>query len=202
MKDITIILDNGHGENTGGKRSPLFDDGKTRFYEWEFNRDVVKRICKLLDKEGIRYIVLVPETTDISLAERVRRCNAYCGKLGTKNCLLVSVHSNAASSDGKWHNASGFSVYVANNASRESKNFANTIYGVAEKFDLKGNRSVPKERYWQAGFYIIRNSKCPAVLTENLFYDNKREAEWLMTDEGRETIAEMHAEAIKRYLSE
>ena len=40
-----VLLDNGHAKSTAGKCSPVFPDG-SRFYEWEFNRDVVKRIAK------------------------------------------------------------------------------------------------------------------------------------------------------------
>ena len=32
-----IIIDEGHGRDTPGKRSPLWSDG-TQLYEWEFNR--------------------------------------------------------------------------------------------------------------------------------------------------------------------
>lgn len=38
-----VILDAGHGYNTKGKRSPVWSDG-SQLFEWEFNRDVVKRI--------------------------------------------------------------------------------------------------------------------------------------------------------------
>ena len=43
-KNIVIVLDNGHGENTPGKRSPKLEDG-SQFFEWEFNRDIVNRIA-------------------------------------------------------------------------------------------------------------------------------------------------------------
>ena len=38
MKPI-VILDNGHGEETAGKRSPVWGDG-SQLFEWEFNRDI------------------------------------------------------------------------------------------------------------------------------------------------------------------
>ena len=43
-----VILDPGHGFNTEGKRSPVWEDG-TQLFEWEFNRDIaraVKRSCR------------------------------------------------------------------------------------------------------------------------------------------------------------
>ena len=47
-----VILDNGHGQETPGKRSPVWSDGK-QLFEWEFNRDIVRRIADILKAEKI-----------------------------------------------------------------------------------------------------------------------------------------------------
>ena len=60
---MLVILDNGHGVNTPGKRSPKLSDGRI-FYEWEFNRKVVKRIAELCHENGIRYLARVYGTGD------------------------------------------------------------------------------------------------------------------------------------------
>lgn len=73
MKPI-VILDNGHGKETAGKRSPVWGDG-SQLFEWEFNRDIVRRIAAKLDDLAIGYEILTPETNDVSLAERCRRAN-------------------------------------------------------------------------------------------------------------------------------
>lgn len=52
MKELQILLDNGHGNNTAGKRWTI---GSTTFYEWEFNRDIVKRVAVQLKDLGIPY---------------------------------------------------------------------------------------------------------------------------------------------------
>jgi N-acetylmuramoyl-L-alanine amidase len=39
-------------------------------------------------------------------------------------------------------------------------------------------------------FYVLRKTTCPALLVENLFFDNRREAEFLLSDVGRRQIAE------------
>lgn len=41
------ILDNGHGKNTPGKRSPKLADGR-QLMEYEFNRAIVKKIATML----------------------------------------------------------------------------------------------------------------------------------------------------------
>lgn len=42
----------------------------------------------------------------------------------------------------------------------------------------------------------------PAVLTENLFYDNKLDLEVMKSDDGIEVLAQIHFNAIRRILSE
>ena len=53
QKRYLWLLDNGHGETTPGKRSPIFDDGR-QLFEYEFNRAVVARMKKRLTR------ILVP----------------------------------------------------------------------------------------------------------------------------------------------
>ena len=50
-------------------------------------------------------------------------------------------------------------------------------------------------------FYILRHTKCPAVLTENLFMDTERDCRFLMSEAGRERIADLHFKAIKRIVN-
>lgn len=76
---------------------------------------------------------------------------------------------------------------------------AQLLYAEAEKRGLKGNRSVPKEKYWTANFYILKHTACPAVLTENLFQDNRQEVDFLLSPEGREQIISLHFDALKAY---
>lgn len=193
---MKILIDNGHGSNTLGKCSP---DGKLREYAWA--RDIASRLVAELKKRGLDAERIVTEETDISLRERCRRVNAICAKLGSKNVMLISIHINAAKSDGRWHDASGWSGWVAPNASQKSKILAQTLYGEAAKRNLKGNRSVPSCRYWVGNFAIVRDTNCPAVLTENLFQDNKAEVEFLMSERGKQEIINLHADAIQKYIS-
>lgn len=193
---MKILLDNGHGEDTKGKRSP---DG--RLLEWSWTREITKLIEKALLNEGIDVERVVPEDKDISLTQRVKRVNSVCAKLGAKNVLFISVHINAAGC-GKWMNASGWTGWIAKNASANSKLFAQLLYAEAEKLGLKGNRSVPKEKYWQADFAVIAKTNCPAVLTENMFQDNKEDVEYLLSTKGKQDIVKLHVEAIKNYIKQ
>lgn len=194
-----IILDNGHGDPplTGGKCSH-----DKRLLEYNWARDIVQRIAKLLKAANVPVHILTPETSDIKLGVRTSRANALCKQYGAKNCLLISVHNNAAGGDGKWHDATGWSGFVAPNASNNSKRLAQLLYAEAVKAGLKGNRSVPATKYWVGNFAIVRDTHCPAVLTENLFMDNKQDCEWLLTEKGKDTIARLHFNAIMNYIAE
>lgn len=190
-----ILIDNGHGKNTPGKCSP---DKTLR--EWQWTREIAVMLEEALKNEGIECSRIVPEDSDISLTKRCARVNDICNKRGAKNVLLVSIHVNAAGNDGKWHTANGYTVWVSKKAGESSKKFAQLIYDEAEKRGLKGDRWVPKERYWQANYTIITSTKCPAVLTENMFQDNKKDVEYLLSEKGKQEIVDLHVAAIKKYL--
>lgn len=196
MKKLCIFLDNGHGSNTPGKCSP-----DKRILEYKWNREQVALIAPKLEAAGIKVEIIVPETKDISLSQRVKRVNNLYAKYKAMGyeCALVSVHINAAGGDGKWHNATGWTGWVSKNSSSKSKKLAQLLYKEAEKANLKGNRYVPDCKYWTANYYILKNTNCPAVLTENLFQDNKGEVDYLITDKGNNTLADLHVNAILEY---
>ena len=201
--DTVIILDNGHAKSTPGKRSPIFGNGKTQFFEYEFNRDIVKRISEKLEKLGIKYYIIVPELEeDIKLTKRANRANEICKKYGYGKCLLISVHSNAAGNGSTWMKARGWSVYTTKGVTKSDK-IATIFYEEAEKLLPKYNMTLRKDMSdgdpdYESNFTILYAALCPAILTENLFYDNKIDVDFLMSEEGRNVIADIHVNAIKR----
>lgn len=208
--NFVVLLDNGHAKSTAGKRSPLFPDG-SRFYEWEFNRAVVAKIAEGLDKLKIKYHILVPEVEeDVQLSERARRANEYCKKYGTNNCFFISVHSNACGDGKTWENkAGGWEVYTTVGVTK-SDEYGKVIYEVAEEmlkpygFKCRNGKNHGSSNNdgpdYEANFTVIYKTWCPAILTENLFFTNLDEATFLMSDEGRQVIADIHIEAIKRII--
>ena len=192
---MLVILDNGHGVDTAGKCSPVWGDGR-QLKEYEFNRDIVGRIAYRCKMNGIPFHVLVTEAKDISLKERVKRVNELCHKhLG---CWFISVHANAAA---KPNTASGWSVWTSKGRTTRDK-YADIFWEEAYK-ELAQTFSIRKEQSdgdkdYESNFYVLKNTICPAVMSENLFMDNENDCRFLMSEEGRERIADIHFRAIKR----
>lgn len=192
---MKVLIDNGHGEDTLGKCSP-----DKRLREYAYCREIARRVSRQLSLQGIDAILITPEEKDVALRERVRRVNGWARKLGKENVLMVSIHNNAAGSDGKWHTATGFSVFISKNASERSKRLARIFTENATAMGLMGNRAVPKEKYWVQSLAMTRDTACPAVLTENLFQDNKEDVDFLLSEEGMRLVTELHVKSIKDYV--
>lgn len=195
MSKYHWILDNGHSGMvngqyvTPGKRSPVWPDGR-QLFEGVSNRKVVKRIAELCQKEGIQCTILVPEEADISLGERVRRANAIAK---TTPSIFVSVHSNAGG-------GTGWEVFTTPGLTK-SDAIATIFFNSARKFlpTFKMRTDFSDgDADQEAKFYVIQETACPAILTENLFMDTlKPDCEFLMSPTGVETLAQMHFDAIK-----
>lgn len=191
---MKVLIDNGHGENTPGKRSP---DGRLR--EWSYTREIADLVVAGLRKKGIDAERIVKEDSDVPLSERCRRANNIYRDTG-KKAILVSIHCNAAGLGASWMNAYGWSVFVSNNASLNSKKLAESLAQVAECIPVPVRKPMPGQSYWEQNLAICRDTNCPAVLTENFFQDNKKDVEYLLSREGKDTVARIHIEGILKYL--
>ena len=194
---MKILIDPGHGIDTPGKRSP---DGLFREYLW--NRQVADLILEGLVSAGIDASLVVTETNDVSLKNRVNRVNTICNRLGASNVLLVSVHANAAGNGSAWMNAKGWSCYTSKGKTK-SDQVAECLYDAfeAEFQDRKiRNDMSDGDRDWEENFYVLQKSKCPAVLLENFFYDNREECAWMLQEETKRRIASAVVKGIIKYI--
>lgn len=212
---MKILIDNGHGVNTAGKKSP-----DKQLLEYKYNREIAIQLVAELKAKGYDAERIVTEETDISLGERCRRVNAICNKIGTDNVILISVHVNAAGSGGVWRSAGGWCAYTTRGVTK-SDAIATKLYEAAKvslaayaealeagkKTGLYDSKQRPFRTDYQDGdadqeadFYIIKNTKCPAVLTENLFMDNKTDMAFLLSEAGRTAIVDLHVNGIINYI--
>lgn len=187
---MKIMIDNGHGVDTAGKCSP---DGRLR--EWSYTRRVAEAVVKELRRRGYDAERVVAEDRDISLGERCRRVN----RSGAS--LVVSIHCNAAGADGRWHSARGWSAHVHPRASDRSRRLAESLHSAAVARGLSTRRQMPSRGYWEQNLAICRDTRCPAVLTENLFQDNRDDVALLLSDDGFASIVGLHVDGITSYLS-
>ena len=192
---MIIILDAGHGENTPGKRSP---DGKLR--EYKYCREIMESVKEGLESLGYTVFTTIDTDYDVPLNTRVQTINKYCAKYGASNVLSVSIHCDAKGIGSKWENAKGWSVRVALKHSTNSAKLAKALYQAAKDKGLKVRPYSANQVYWAQNLAICRDTKCPAVLTENLFMDNKEDCEYLLSEEGRKTITALHIDGIVNYI--
>lgn len=209
---LYVFLDNGHGNNTAGKRSPKFPAdmvekfGKTIFYEYEYTREIVSKISEELGKLGIKVFIVTPELRDVALSTRVSRINkkyTEVKKLGYK-AILISVHVDAAGIGKNWLNATGWSCYTTrgqNNSDKLSECLYLAGHEVLDplKKKLRTDKTDGDEDK-EADFYIIKKSNLPCVLTENFFQDCKSDVAFLLSKEGKKAVVDIHVKGILKYI--
>ena len=209
---MVILIDNGHGENTFGKCSPLLKgsglsideqfiaDG--RFKEWKYARIIASKVVDGLKAKGHDARLLVTEDKDISLGERCKRVNNVCSQYGAGNVILISVHANAMGNATQWMTGHGWEAYTTRGQNNSDK-LAECLYKAAEK-NLKGQK-IRKDLSdgdsdKESGLYILKHSNCPCVLTENFFYDNKDDLKYMTSEAGINAVVQTHSDGIEDYL--
>ena len=176
----TVCLDYGHGKSTAGKRSP---DGT--LLEYEFNRDVGRRLKAILERHNVKVIETVEDDTDLALSSR-------CGVANFYECdYFVSIHANADKES--WTSANGWEIYVIAKGGQAEK-LAQKIQKYSKELGLK-DRGIKT-----ANFTVLADTDMPAVLIEHGFYTNKEECEKLKSDSFRQKCAECDAKGILEQL--
>ena len=191
---MKVLIDNGHGSNTPGKCSP---DGRLR--EYAYTREIAERLVMELRKNGIDAERIVKEEIDVPLAERCRRVNEY----KASEAILVSIHCNAAGNGSDWMSARGWEAWTSVGKTKADK-LATCLYEDAEHClpGMKMRKDMADgDPDKESQFYILRHTNCPAVLTENLFQDNREDVEFLLSEEGKRAIVSLHVWGIMKYLS-
>lgn len=190
-----VILDSGHGDDTPGKRSPVWSDG-SQLFEWAFNRVIVKYISDYL-KLGVSYIILVPENSDISFTERKKRMEKIYKDYGETYELiyLLSVHGNAHTTEAP----NGIEVFTTKGITLADP-IATKIYNSLKELGWR-MRNDFSDGYpdKEANFQILRDAEkvgIPGILTENGFYTNKEECKKMLDFYWQKKIAQAHYNAI------
>ena len=197
MEKKVILFNPGHGWNTSGKCSP-----DKSLMEWKYNREICKRLRDIFKEYGWDSRLVVFEDYDISLSERAKRINNICGAYGSNNVLVIDVHVNAAGDGSKWENGTGWECWTTVGQTNSDR-LAEELYNAAKVYlpntKMRTDR-IDGDMDKEKNFTVIYKANCPAVLTENLFMDNKKECEYLLSEEGKQAIVNLHVDGILKYI--
>lgn len=201
-----IILDFGHGGindagvyTTRGKKH-TFPNGETA-YEGVINRQIGGLVQSYLRVYGQDLNVVTPvgpdDSRDLSLGYRVRLANQF----NPRQTIFISIHCNAFNS-----RARGFEIFTTRGVTKSdalAENIADRIEPFYNKLELKlrydfSDGDKDKER----DFYVLRKTRCPAVLLECLFFDNREDFEMLKSVEFQKELSWRIYQGIVDYIEQ
>lgn len=176
-----VWIDGGHGGKDPGA-------GANGLQEKNIVLTLALEIKKQLERDYEGVQVLLSRSTDIflELSERTEAAN----KAGAD--ILVSLHCNAGGGAGGFES---FRYTSASTASRSLQNVLHTeIMAALKPFNVidRGQKSK--------NLHMCRESRMPAVLTENLFIDVATDAARLKRPEVIAAIVHGHVEGIAKFL--
>lgn len=182
-----IAIDAGHGLKTAGKRlAKELDITQTR--EWALNNRVACFFAEAANQYDVE-ILRVDDTTgatDVSLSNRCKKANNWGAD------FYLSIHHNAGINLG----SGGGIVAFSNKEGTTGAKYRDAIYDACiAAGGLKGNRSDPTQA---KGWYVVKNTKAPAVLMEYGFMDSKTDAPIILTEEYSKLVAYATMEGIAK----
>ena len=148
---LTVVIDAGHGGHDRGGMPGQ------RIPEKTYALDVAKRLRSTLENAGVKTVMTRTGDYFVSLGGR---CAVANRRRGT---VFVSIHFNGAPREG----ANGIETYYY---SRQSASLAAAIHRRVVSAAGTENRGVRRR-----SFYVIHNTRGPAVLVECGFLTNRRE---------------------------
>lgn len=195
MSKYLYLIDAGHGGMKNGvyttapSKMHAFPDGVV-IYEGVINRKISQLVWMALAAAEIDFALVYDEQEDYSLSKRVEIADKLYAK--DKRAIFLSIHSNAGG-------GSGFEIFTSpgqNKSDKIANIFCETYQKYFPKFPFRSEKT-DGDADKEADFYVLRKTDCPAVLVENLFFDNRKEADYLLSVEGQKAIAECIVQAIK-----
>lgn len=193
---ILPLIDSGHGGMIDGVYQTfpdkMFSYSKTEvFYEGVSNRIFKRKLITKLDNIGIPSIDLCPTELDIELDERVDIANIYHREFG--NCLVISLHSNGGG-------GTGFEIFTSvgeTKSDRYAHMLGEELMRTFPEIVFRKD-SVTGEIDKEEQFYILKNTKCPAILPECLFSDNYKDYQLLIDEAFQDKYVDALVNFIKK----
>jgi len=179
-----ICIDNGHGYNTPGKRTPVMPDGRV-IREWEFNHPTAKKLEEVLNRCGFSVVMVSDTEEDTPLETRVERANKE------RADAFISIHYNALK--GIWGEHGGIETYYYK-TSAKGKRLAELVQKELIRETGRRDRGIK-----EGDFYVLRATVMPAILCECGFMDNLEEANLMLNESYQWKIAEAIGKGVCNY---
>jgi N-acetylmuramoyl-L-alanine amidase len=181
-----IAIDDGHGMETPGKRTPEFSDG-TVIRENQFNSPTAKFFAKEMKRCGCKTIFTAPTDASPSLATRVRIAN------NSKADVFVSFHYNAFR--GIWDQTKGGVSTHYYIKSEVGKRLARLVQNELIKDTPQQDRGIVP-----GNLYVVKYTNMPAILIEAGFMDVTREAKLMLDVNFQMEVARETAIGVCKFL--
>lgn len=177
-----VCIDPGHGINTPGKRTPVIPELGRSIKEYEFNKAVAYYLNQELQRCKLKTMYATLNDNDTPLATRTTRANQANAD------IYVSIHYNAGG-------GSGVETYHYP-GSTNGRRLAQCIHEFVIKGTPQKNRGIKT-----ANFYVLRNTRMPAVLVEYGFMDDPglKEARLMLNKAFQQECARETAQGICKY---
>lgn len=179
-----IVIDPGHGGlDLGTKsRAPYCEEKRVALA-------TAKLTKRYLDQLGYQVVLTRSSDVFIPLGRRVRMANRG------RCALFVSIHYNSSPNS----SAHGVEVFFCNNKkgttrAKASKKLAQSLLNNVIKRTKAKSRGIKT-----ANFYVIRETKVPAVLVEGGFISNSQERKKLKQNNYLDRIARGIADGVDNY---
>lgn len=197
QKEITVIIDPGHGGIDGGATGV---DGSV---EKDINLSIAKKLESQLNLLGIK--TEMTRKTDITIADdsaktikEIKTSDLHNRmKLvdSTKNSILISIHQNHYTEE----KYSGLQVFYSPN-NQASENLADLIQSSAKNYLRPQNDRVIKKA--ESNLYLLYSAKSPSVLVECGFMSNADENILLKNPEYQKQLAYCIAMSVNQYINQ
>ena len=178
---FSVVIDPGHG----GADPGAIGIGGIR--ETDVVLDVSKIVKKILSEKGIKVRLTRKTEVDLDLPPRVSFANRSDAD------IFVSIHANA--SRGKRKDINGLETFYYRGW--KGRSLAKRI----QKQILRVSPGSPDRGVKQGRYYVIKNTRMPAVLVEIGFLTGRLDARRLEKTAHRKRIAYAIAKGILEYLS-
>lgn len=177
----TVVIDAGHGGSDPGAIFP-HNSLKPNIREKDVALAVALKVRDALEAAGVNVVMTRDSDTFPSLKERVEIANASGAD------LFVSIHCNSMETR---FDVDGAQVYY-HTSSEFGKKFATIVYDKIIDYTGMTKRNIQDG----STLYVIRHTSMPAILTEGGFVSNEKDRRYLLSEEGRQALANAIADGV------